>query len=139
MTGVLLVLAIGTNASRQAYLHLVNSGMAALERGAGPEAAALHMLDLLRRKYRGTLILVGGFDYESAEAWSGQGGADLIAFDRKFFANPDLPERFRLRAPLNASDPATFYGGGVKGYSGYPTLAQESGMEPMAAVDDRWR
>jgi hypothetical protein len=35
----------------------------------------------------------------------------------------DLVERFRRGAPLNAGDPATFYGGGEKGYTDYPTLA----------------
>jgi len=73
------------------------------------------MLDLLREKYRGTLIVAGGFDQDTAEAWLEQRKADVIAFGRKFIANPDLPERFRSRAPLNADDPSTYYGGGAKG------------------------
>ncbi len=127
------------NDYRLAYLHVVNPDVTALEKGAQPGAAAQRMLDLIRKQYRGTLILAGGFDRETAEAWLAQDKADLIAFGRKFLANPDLPERFRTRAPLNADDPATFYGGGPKGYTDYPTLAQERGEEPKPQIDDRWR
>lgn len=77
---------------------------AALESGTEPDARSMRMVDLMRETYRGTLMIAGGFDRDSAEAWLEQGKADLIAFGRKFLANPDLPERFRLRAPLN---PAT--------------------------------
>ena len=43
------------------------------------------------------------------------------------------------RAPLNADDPTTYYGGGAKGYTDYPTLEQERGEAPKPCVDDRWR
>ena len=122
-----------------AYLHVVNPDVTALEKGTQPDVAALRMLDLIRKKYRGTLILAGGFDRDAAEAWLAQDKADLIAFGRKFLANPDLPERFRTRARLNADDPSTFYGGGAKGYTDYPTLAQERGEELKPQIDDRWR
>jgi N-ethylmaleimide reductase len=72
-------------------------------------------------------------------SWLTQGKADLIAFGRKFLANPDLPKRFRQYAALNADDPSTYYGGGPKGYTDYPTLAQEIGEEPKPCLDDRWR
>ncbi|MGH8576740.1 MAG: alkene reductase [Gammaproteobacteria bacterium] len=124
---------------RLAYLHLVNPAVAAIEQGTEPDPRATRMLDLLREKYRGTLVLAGGFDQDTAEAWLEQGRADLIAFGRKFIANPDLPERLRSRAPLNADDPSTYYGGGAKGYTDYPTLAQERGEQPKPCVDDRWR
>ena len=45
-------------------------------------------------------------------------------------ANPDLPERVRSGASLNADDPTTYYGGGAKGSTDYPTLARERGEEP---------
>lgn len=51
------------------------------------------------------------------------GQADLIAFGRTFLANPDLVDRLRANAPLNAADTATFYTPGPKGYSDYPALA----------------
>jgi N-ethylmaleimide reductase len=97
------------------------------------------MLELIRERYRGTLIIAGGFDQETADAWLQQGKADLVAFGRKFLANPDLPERFRSGASLNADDPSTYYGGGAKGYTDYPTLARERGEEPHPCVDERWR
>jgi N-ethylmaleimide reductase len=124
---------------RLAYLHIVNPALAAVERRTEPDPRALRMVDLIRGKYRGKLIMAGGFDQDSAESWLRQGKADLIAFGRKFLANPDLPERFRLRAPLNADDRSTYYGGGVKGYTDYPSLAQERGEQPKPCVDDRWR
>ena len=122
-----------------AYLHLVNPATADLDQGREPNPRALAMLDLMRAKYRGTLMLAGGFDRDSAETWLQKGGADVVAFGRKFLANPDLPRRLRERAPLNADDPTTYYGGGAKGYTDYPTLEQERGEAPKPCVDDRWR
>ena len=118
-----------------AYLHLVNPATAALEKGLEPDAPARRMLELLRSTYRGTLMIAGGFDHDTAERWLEVGRADLIAFGRKFLANPDLPERLRLRAPLNADDPTTYYGGAEKGYTDYPTLSGE----PKIICDERWR
>lgn len=122
-----------------AYLHLVNPDVPALEKGEEPHPRALRMLDIIRKQFRGPLIIAGGFDHETAESWLEQGRADLIAFGRKFLANPDLPERFRQHARLNADDPATYYGGGAIGYIDYPTLAQERGEEPRLQIDERWR
>ncbi len=39
-------------------------------------------------------------------------------------ANPDLMQRLKEGAPLNEADPATFFGGGSKGYTDYPTLKE---------------
>ncbi|HEX2268123.1 MAG TPA: alkene reductase [Pyrinomonadaceae bacterium] len=122
-----------------AYLHVINPASAAFEQRIEPDRRALRMLELMREKYRGALIVAGGFDRDSAEEWLTRGRADLIAFGRKFLANPDLPERFRLQAALNADDPSTYYGGGAKGYTDYPTLAQERGEKPKPCVDERWR
>ena len=97
------------------------------------------MMRLIRDKYDCTLIVAGGFDLYEAEEWMGDGKADLIAFGRKFIANPDLPERFRLGADLNGAEPTTYYGGGAKGYTDYPSLEQERGEVPMPCVDQRWR
>ncbi|MFZ0496286.1 MAG: alkene reductase [Methylocella sp.] len=127
------------NGSALAYLHIVNPAVAAIEKGIEPDPSALTMLELIRERYRGTLIIAGGFDHDTAEGWLQQGKADLIAFGRKFLANPDLPERFRSGASLNADDPSTYYGGGAKGYTDYPTLARERGEEPHPCVDERWR
>ena len=127
------------NEYKLAYLHIVNSALAAVESKKDPEPHQSRMVDLIRAKYRGTLMIAGGFDQDTAEAWLANGRADLIAFGRKFLANPDLPERFRVRAHLNADDPSTYYGGGEKGYIDYLTLAQERGEQPKPCVDERWR
>ena len=122
-----------------AYLHVVNPLLGAIQDGTEPDLRPMEMVKVIREKYRGTLVFAGGFDQETAEAWTDQARADLIAFGRKFIANPDLPERFRRRAPLNADDPATYYGGGEKGSTDYPSLAQERGEQPQPCVDVRWR
>jgi N-ethylmaleimide reductase len=120
---------------RLAYLHVINPMFTAPE--ADPRAA--FMMELVRNKYRGKLVAAGGYDLETAEAWLDSGRADLIAFGRKFIANPDLPERFRQREALNADDPTTYYGGGSKGYTDYPSLAQLRGEARPPCVDPSWR
>jgi N-ethylmaleimide reductase len=47
----------------------------------------------------------------------------VIAVASLSLANPDLVERIKANAPLNAPGPSTFYGGGTKGFTDYPTLA----------------
>jgi N-ethylmaleimide reductase len=97
------------------------------------------MVETIRKKFKGTLMVAGGFQADTAAQWLREGKADLIAFGRKFIANPDLPERLRIGAPFNADDPTTYYGGGEKGYTDYPSLAQDRGEQPKACVDQRWR
>lgn len=43
---------------------------------------------------------------------------------RNFLANPDLPRRWEIGAPLNEPDQSTFYTPGPRGYTDYPTLEQ---------------
>ena len=76
----------------------------------------------LRDLFGGIYIVNGGFDYERATTTLARGDADLVSFGRLFLANPDLPERFAKRAPLNKPDHATFYGGQEPGYIDYPAL-----------------
>src|ERR1700729_1359674 len=104
-----------------------------------PDPRALAMVETIRKRFKGTLMVAGGFQADTAAQWLREGRADLIAFGRKFIANPDLPERLRIGAPLNADDPTTYYGGGEKGYTDYPSLAQDRGEQPKACVDQRWR
>jgi N-ethylmaleimide reductase len=127
------------NSYRLAYLHLVNPAKTALEEGREPDEQSLRMLDLIRKRYHRKLMLAGGFERDTAEKWLREGRADLIAFGRKFLANPDLPQRFRGSDSLNRDDPETYYGGGAKGYTDYPTLAQLRGDQPAPCIDERWR
>lgn len=52
--------------------------------------------------------------------------ADATVFGGAFLANPDLPERFRQGAALNAPDKDTFYSPGAKGYIDYPALSDST-------------
>ncbi len=100
-----------------AYLHLAEMGKDA-PGAAGPYFDPLE----LREVWTGVLMTNAGYDRDRANAVLEAGRADLVAFGVPFIANPDLPARFKAGAPLNAPDPATFYGGGAEGYTDYPFL-----------------
>jgi N-ethylmaleimide reductase len=99
------------------YVHLLDHSAM----GAPPVPPALKAL--IRQTFKGPFILAGGFDRASAESALDANQADLIAFGRPFLANPDLLERMRANAALNAPDMASFYTPGAKGYTDYPALA----------------
>lgn len=79
----------------------------------------------LKRAFGGAFIANDGYSQETADAEIAAGHADAVAWGRLFIANPDLPQRFRTGAPLNAPDPSTFYvfeGERSRGYTDYPAL-----------------
>jgi 2,4-dienoyl-CoA reductase-like NADH-dependent reductase (Old Yellow Enzyme family) len=76
----------------------------------------------LKKRFGGVFIGNEKFTKESAEAAIAAGTVDAVAFGKPYIANPDLPERLRLGAPLNAQDTSSFYGGTEKGYTDYPAL-----------------
>lgn len=80
----------------------------------------------LKKAFGGVYIANEAFTQEAAERAIAAGEADAVAFGKLFLANPDLPERFRLHAPLNAPRPETFYGQGPQGYTDYPFLDAEA-------------
>ncbi|GHB11353.1 alkene reductase [Modicisalibacter luteus] len=100
-----------------AYLHINEPDWT----GEGPKLSD-DFRRQLRDRFRGTLIYCGHYTAERAERLISDGLGDAVAFGRPYIANPDLVERFRREATLNAPDPATFYGGGSEGYTDYPTL-----------------
>lgn len=106
----------GLNALKLVYIHVVEGAT------GGPRDIAPFDYASLRKRFDGAYIANNGYDFELATEALGAGRADLIAFGKPFISNPDLVERLRLDAPLNAWDKATFYGGGAKGYTDYPTL-----------------
>jgi N-ethylmaleimide reductase len=106
------VLASELNAKRIGFLHVVDP----------ITDGAKRLTPALRKVFGATLITNGGFDAASAEAALQRGEADLIAFGVPFLANPDLVQRYRTKAPLNAADQATFYTGEDKGFTDYPVL-----------------
>ncbi len=75
-----------------------------------------------RRIYNGTLVTNREYDRDSGNQIIIDGVADAVSYGRLFIANTDLPKRFRLNAPLNTLERATFYTGGAKGYTDYPIL-----------------
>ena len=79
--------------------------------------------DRLRTLYTGNLIRNNGYDFATAQEAVTSGAADAIAFGRMLLANPDLVERFRRGASLNAPDYERLYSGEEKGYTDYPVLA----------------
>ncbi|XP_004294509.1 PREDICTED: 12-oxophytodienoate reductase 2-like [Fragaria vesca subsp. vesca] len=82
-----------------------------------------HSLVPMRKAFNGTFIATGGFDREEGNNAVAEGRANLIAFGRWFLANPDLPKRFELNAPLNKYNRDTFYTSDpVLGYTDYPFL-----------------
>ncbi|MEY8877524.1 MAG: alkene reductase [Leptothrix sp. (in: b-proteobacteria)] len=100
-----------------AYLHVLDHS------AMGAPAVPAALKAQLRDAFQGTFILAGGHDGDSADAALLAGQADLIGFGRPFISNPDLVERLRSQAALNAPDMDTFYTPGEQGYTTYPTLA----------------
>ena len=80
----------------------------------------------MRKVYSGKIVLNSDYDGPSGQARLNQGIADAISFGRTFIANPDLVERIRREAPLNAPNPRTFYSSGPEGYTDYPHLVEQA-------------
>jgi N-ethylmaleimide reductase len=107
----------GLNRFGLAYLHI-------LEALSGPMASPETRLSpVIRKIFKGPLMLNGGYTKELAEQAIERGEGDLVSFGVSYLANPDLPERFAKGAPLNAPDVKTFYQGDAKGYADYPVMA----------------
>lgn len=101
------------------FLHVIEGAT------GGPRDSAPFDFLALRRRFGRTYIANNGYTPEMAQSAIEQGSADLVAFGRAFIANPDFVERVRRGAPLNETDQETLYGGGAKGYSDYPMLAEQ--------------
>lgn len=100
-----------------AYLHIAEPDW------AGGQPLSDEFRAALRKDYDGCLIVCGNYTAQSGDAMVASGLADAVAFGRAYIANPDLVERFRRQAPLNALDDKTLYGGDEKGYTDYPALS----------------
>jgi 2,4-dienoyl-CoA reductase-like NADH-dependent reductase (Old Yellow Enzyme family) len=77
----------------------------------------------LKEAFGGVYIANEKFTKETAQQALDAGEADAVAWGKLYIANPDLPARFQLDAPLNTPDPDTFFAEGAVGYTDYPTLA----------------
>ncbi|MBN8980014.1 MAG: alkene reductase, partial [Rhizobiales bacterium] len=107
----------GLSALKLVYIHVIEGAT------GGPRDIAPFDYDSLRKRFHGTYIANNGYDFKLANERLNADKADLIAFGKLFISNPDLVERLKLGASLNEPDKATFYGGGAKGYTHYPKLA----------------
>ncbi len=76
----------------------------------------------LKRAFGGVYISNEKFTKESAQQTLDASEADAVAWGQLFIANPDLPTRFKLDAPLNKPNPETYYSTGAAGYTDYPAL-----------------
>jgi len=99
-----------------AYLHVVEGAT------GGPRDVAPFDYLALKRAFSGAYIANNGYTRDLAIAAIEENRADMIAFGKLFISNPDLVERLKRDAPLSESDQKTWYGGGAKGYTDYPTL-----------------
>ena len=79
---------------------------------------------IVRRHFSGPLVLNSDYDAGRAQEDLDSGLAQAISFGRPFLANPDLPDRLSLGAPLNALSEGTLYTQGAEGYVDYPVLAK---------------
>ncbi|KAL5702301.1 12-oxophytodienoate reductase [Ranunculus cassubicifolius] len=102
------------------YCHMIEPRM---KEQLGERSETLHSLLPMRKAFKGTFIVAGGYDREDGNKAIAEEYADLVAYGRWFLANPDLPKRFEANAPLNKYDRDTFYSSDPDhGYVDYPFL-----------------
>jgi N-ethylmaleimide reductase len=103
------------------YVHIVDHS------SMGAPIVPIEIKQAIRERFKGSIILSGGYTLERAETELQGGLADLIAFGRPFINNPDLVERFVRGWPLSTElDMNTFYTPGEKGYTDYQAYAAEA-------------
>lgn len=116
-----LHMAKSLNACGILYCHVIEPRMRMSEQEVGESP---YSVVPMRTAFQGTFMVAGGYmsrvDGDKAVA---ENRADLVAYGRLFLANPDLPKRFQLNAPLNKYDRDTFYTSDpIVGYTDYPFL-----------------
>ena len=99
-----------------AYMHFVE-GATATSREV-PEGVDM---DYLSGLFTGPYIGNNNYDLEIAIERRAQNKIDAVAFGRLFISNPDLVERLRRGAALTTAPRESYYGGGAKGYTDWPT------------------
>ena len=98
-----------------AYIHIVDHS------AMGAPVVSLELKKLIRKTFKNTIILSGGYDRERAEADIQSGLGDMVAFGRPFINNPDLVNRFKKNWTLSPDlKMDLFYTADEKGYTDYP-------------------
>ncbi|XVF18679.1 hypothetical protein REPUB_Repub11eG0043600 [Reevesia pubescens] len=101
------------------YCHMVELRMKLAEESFECTESLLPM----RKAFKGTFIVAGGYDKEDGNKAVAENRTDLVCFGRLFLANPDLPRRFELDAPLTKHNRSTYcLSDPVVGYTDYPFL-----------------
>lgn len=110
------------NRFHPAYLNVVEIDLSdpGSHETAEYNAALNYISYMLRNVFNGVYISNGGYDLDTGNSVIASGDADIVSYGRPFISNPDLPERFAKKAPLNIPDQSTFYAGDEKGYIDYP-------------------
>ena len=87
------------------YCHMVEPRMKII----GEMHKTTRSLVPMRKAFKGTFIVAGGYNWEDGNKALAENRMDLVAYVRHFLANPDLPKRFELNVPLNKYIRETFY------------------------------
>jgi len=104
-----------------AYVHLVDHA------DMGAPEVPMEMKKFIRKTFKNTLILSGGYDRERAEYDLADGLGDMVAYGRPFINHPDLVDRFKNHWPLsNDLNTDLFYSSEARGYTDYPVYATSS-------------
>ncbi|MGB7394834.1 MAG: alkene reductase [Pricia sp.] len=83
------------------------------------EYAVSDIAKYYRPKYKGTLMINGGYDQEKGNKVLEEGNADLVSFAKLYVSNPDLVGRFREGVEVSDWNKDTFYTPGKDGYTDY--------------------
>ncbi|MSR41460.1 MAG: alkene reductase [Phycisphaerales bacterium] len=102
-----------------AYLHVLEGVEGS---PSAPASGCARVAPLLREAFHGTMMINGGYDAITGDAAIRSGLSDLVAYGVPFIANPDLPLRYRLGAPITPPQQATWYGSGATGYTDYAPM-----------------
>ncbi|KAK4483900.1 hypothetical protein RD792_011109 [Penstemon davidsonii] len=118
-----LYMAEALNKYELLYCHVVEPRMITVDE----KSDCPHSLVPMRKAFKGTFVVAGGYDREDGNKAVAENRADIVAYGRHFLANPDLPRRFEINAPLNKYNRETFYlSDPVVGYTDYPFLEEIS-------------
>ncbi|KAL3638666.1 12-oxophytodienoate reductase 1 [Castilleja foliolosa] len=116
-----LYMAEALNKHELLYCHMVEPRMKTFEE----KVECPQSLFPMRKTFKGTFIVAGGYAREDGDKALAENRADLVAYGRLFLANPDLPKRFEINVKLNEYNRETFIiPDPVVGYTDYPFLEE---------------
>ncbi len=95
---------------KMAYLHVMRAQW------------SVNYHEMLKPMFKGAYLAGGGLTRDEAIQMRQNQQADAVVFGTAFIANPDLPIRLKVNAPLNEVKSNFLYTGGSQGYIDYPTM-----------------